>query len=83
MFEPYMSLSVNSTFPLVQVFIRCNNAVLMLWLGLGTKTHLVEVGKRSCFGLKYLTVITSNTVGDVLLPQPLLDCNSRAHEHVM
>lgn len=73
-------------------YLLCDNAVFMLWLGVGTKTHLVKVGKRSCFGQKYLIVIASNAVGDVLgsrykstdlLPQPQLDCYSRAHEHVM
>ena len=73
-------------------YLLCDNAVFMPGLRVGTKTHLVKVGKRSCFGQKYLIVIASNVVGDVLgsrykstdlLPQPQLDCYSRAHEHVM
>ena len=37
------------------LYLSIHNAVLMLWLGLGTKKkHLVMVKKTLCFVLKYL-----------------------------
>ena len=54
----------NVTFFKVRFWILCcDNAVLMLWSGLGIKSN-VSVGKRSCFGLCRPGSVTSNLVGN-------------------
>ena len=35
-----------------------DNTVLMVWLGLGTKSYLFRIRKRSCLGLDHLVLFS-------------------------
>ena len=44
-----MYISANYSLTKIKLLLICNSAVLLIWLGLGTKNHLVWVRKISCF----------------------------------